>query len=157
MMLRIRFTRLNPTHHRFEAIRADGGVEMRELETRSFLTHDLVHYAVESEAGLANSFYGLLARGAGYDAMQQPISDEAMQTEFVVGPLQTAIKGEVDPEAFVVRIVEVQQQMGGIAPEWLTPDLIGRVVRRLRGLQGRWKATAFGEAMELEFPLEGHG
>jgi hypothetical protein len=152
MMLRLRFTRLNPTHHRFEAIRADGGVQMRELETRSFLLHDFVHYAVESEAGLQNSFYGLLARGADYDAMQQPISGEAMQTEFVVGPLQTAIKGEVDAAAFVALMVEVQQQMGGAAPDWLTPDMIERATQRLRSLQGRWKATPFGETMELVFP-----
>jgi hypothetical protein len=38
----VRFTRLNPTHHRFEAVRADGTRDVRELETRSLLTHDLM-------------------------------------------------------------------------------------------------------------------
>ncbi len=150
--LRIRLTRLNPTHHRFEAIPADGGVTIRELETRSFLTHDLVHYALESEAGLTNSFYGQLARGQDHEDMLQPISVEARQTEFVVGPLQTAIMGEVNAEAFVARILEVKQQIGGDAPAWLSSELIERVVKRLRGLQGRWKATPFGETMELVFP-----
>ena len=152
--LRIRLTRLNPTHHRFEAIRADGGVTMRELETRSFLTHDLVHYALESEAGLTNSFYGQLARGQDHTDMDQPVSLEARQTEFIVGPLQTAITAKVDAAAFVARILEVNQQIGGEAPAWLSSGLIERVVKRLRGLQGRWKATPFGEAMELAFPPE---
>lgn len=32
-------------------------------ETRSYLVHDLLHYAVESEAGLSGGFWGNLARG----------------------------------------------------------------------------------------------
>lgn len=60
----VRFTRLNPTHHRFEAIRADGARDVRELETHSLLTHDLVHFALESEGKLSDGFYGGLLRGA---------------------------------------------------------------------------------------------
>ena len=150
--LRIRLTRLTSTHHRFEAIGADGGVTMRELETRSFLTHDLVHYALESEAGLMNSFYGRLARGAEDYALSSPSSGEAMETERVVGPLQTAIQNEVDVEAFVARLIDVQREIGREPPAWLNADLIERAIKRLRGLQGRWRATPFGETMELLFP-----
>ena len=63
----VRFTRLSPTHHRFEALRDDGSIESRELETRSLLNHDLVHFALESEGELKDGFYGTLARGGSYD------------------------------------------------------------------------------------------
>jgi len=145
----VRFTRLNPTHHRFEAIRADGTREVREFETKSLLLHDLVHFAVESEAKLRGGFYGALAAGAAYDA---PLPGrEAMAIESVVGPLQGALKDQVDPEAFVARHREMQANIGGASPDWLTPDLIIRALERLRQLQGQWRATPFGETLELRF------
>jgi hypothetical protein len=147
----VRFTRLNPTHHRFEAIRSDGTREMREFETRSLLLHDLVHFAVESEAKLRGGFYGTLAEGADYDAPRP--GSEAMAIESVVGPLQGAIKGDVDPNAFATRLRDVQASMGQQAPAWLTPELIARVLERLRRLQGQWRATPFGETMQLSFDV----
>jgi hypothetical protein len=140
----VRFTRLNPTHHRFEAIRADGTREVREFETRSLLLHDLVHFAVESEAKLRGGFYGTLAKGADYDAPRP--GSEAMAIESVVGPLQGALKGDVEPDAFVTRLRAAQASMGGEAPAWLTPELIARVLERLRQLQGQWRATPFWRA-----------
>src|SRR6185503_18089969 len=144
-VLRIRLTRLSNDRHRFEAIRPNGEVEMRELETRSFLTHDLVHFAVESEAGLKNSFYGQLARGAGYDSMASagPETPEGVKTEMVVGVLQGAIKGEVDPAAFIQNLKSVWENIGREPPEWLTPEMVAGALRRLHALQGQWRATPF--------------
>jgi hypothetical protein len=147
----VRFTRLNPTHHRFEAIRADGTREMRVFETKSLLLHDLVHFSVESEAELRGGFYGALADGGAYDTLLD--GSEAMAIESVVGPLQGAVKGEVNPNAFVARHREMQQSMGSQSPDWLTPDLIARALERLRQLQGQWRATAFGDTMELRFDV----
>ena len=147
----VRFTRLSPTDHRFEAIRADGTREVREFETKSLLLHDLVHFAVESEAKLRRGFYGALTDGADYDAPRE--DSEAMAIESVVGPLQGALKGEVDPAAFVARHRAAQGSMGSQSPDWLTPELIARVLERLRQLQGQWRATPFGETMELKFDV----
>ena len=36
-------------------------------------------------------------------------------------------------------------------PPWLDVAFAERVAERLRRLQGQWKATAFGGAMELVF------
>jgi hypothetical protein len=113
------------------------------------LLHDLVHFAVESEANLRGGFYGALADGAEYDAPRE--GSEAMAIESVVGPLQGALKGDVDPETFVTRHREMQASMGSQSPDWLTPELITRVLARLRQLQGQSRATPFGETMELRF------
>ncbi|WP_395644429.1 hypothetical protein [Terricaulis sp.] len=149
MTLILRFTRLNPTHHRFEAVRADGSRDVREFETRSLLLHDLVHFALESEAKLRGGFYGTLAEGANYDAPRE--GSEAQQIENVVGPIQGNLKNEIDPARFVARIKEVHAGMGFPPAPWLTADLIGKVLERLRQLQGQWKATPFGQTMELRF------
>jgi hypothetical protein len=154
--LHIRLTRISNTRHRFEAIRPDGGVEVRELETRSFFLHDLVHFAVESEARLRNSFYGQLGRGAAYDDMASsgPETPEGVKTEMVVGALQGAMKAPVDPESFVHQLHAMWANIGREPPDWLTPDTIAGVLRRLRVLQGLWRATPFGKTLELEFPVD---
>ena len=151
--LTIRLTRLSATHHRFEALRPDGSRWARELETKSLLRHDLTHFALESEAGLKHSFYGLLARGGDYDAVGQPLEGEALETERVVGPLQTAAKGDVDASAFVARLVDYHHSIGEAPPAWLSADVIRRAAARLKQLEGQWSATPFGETMTLEFPL----
>jgi hypothetical protein len=150
-VLIVRFTRLNPAQHRFEAIRADGAREAHTFETRSLLLHDLVHFALESEAKLAGGFYGTLAAGASYNAARP--GSEAMDIEAVVGPLQSALKGEIDTDAFVARLRAARQSVGETAPDWLTGELIARVLERLRQLQGRWRATPFGKTLELEFDV----
>jgi len=148
----VRLTRLNLTHHRFEAIRADGTRDQREFETRSLLLHDLVHFAVESEARLRGGFYGTLADGANYEAPRP--GGEAALIENVVGPIQGALKGEIDADSFASRLRSVQQSLGFTPPDWLTADFIRRVLERLRQLQGQWRATPFGQTMELRFESE---
>ena len=150
-VLVIRFTRLNPTHHRFEATRPDGTRDQREFETRSLLLHDLVHFAVESEAKVRGGFYGTLADGANYDAPRP--GGEAALIENVVGPIQGGLKGEIDPDRFAARLREVLASLDFTPPDWLTPDFMRRVLERLRQLQGQWRATPFGQAMELRFEV----
>jgi hypothetical protein len=155
--LTLRFTRLSPTHHRFEYRRGDGTGEAIEMETRSFLFHDLLHFAVESEARLKGSFYGILDRIGGYEELSvaggASLGGEIAITERVVGALTGALKDEDhDAEAFVVQVGEFLDLFEERAPRWLTPAFIAAVRERMRRLTGRWKATRFGETMELRFP-----
>jgi hypothetical protein len=154
----IRLTRLTNDRHRVEFVRDDGTRETHEMETRSALLHDLVHYAVESEAGLTASFYGRLASGETYEGLltNPPADAEAMQTEGVVGRLQGIAKNdawsEVDPASFAAAIAAGSRALGAEPPAWLTGDLIVRVRERLRRVQGQWRATPFHQTLTLEFP-----
>jgi hypothetical protein len=156
--LTLRFTRLSATHHQFEYRRPDGSGEAIEVETRSLLPHDLVHYAIESEASLRGSFYGLLAKVGGYQELTvkggAALGGEVAITERVVGALQGALKtNDFDGEAFASAMAEYLELHDERPPRWLTPEFVKRVRERLRQLNGRWKATPFGETMELTFPL----
>ncbi|HLY79041.1 MAG TPA: hypothetical protein VKQ70_06680 [Caulobacteraceae bacterium] len=160
----LRFTPISPTHHRFDYRRADGTGEAIEMETRSFLFHDLLHYAVESEAGLKGSFYGILGKIGGYEELSvaggAALGGEIAITERVVGALTGALQQEdLDAEAFVAQVTEYLEIFDERAPRWFTPAFIGAVRERMRQLLGRWKATPFGETMELRFPspLAGEG
>lgn len=156
--LTLRFTRLSPTHHQFEYRRPDGSGETIEMETRSFLGHDLVHYAVESEAGLRGSFYGLLAKIGGYEELTvnggAALGGEVAITERIVGALQDALKDEaLEAGAFAAAMADYLELYDERPPRWLTHEFVTRVRERLRQLNGRWNATPFGETMELTFPL----
>ena len=154
----LRFTRLTNERHRLELVRDDGTREAHELETRSTLLHDLVHYAVETEAGLKASFYGRLASGTTYGALttEPPADQEALQTELVVVRIQGVAKNDtwasVEPENFAASIIAGFRSLDHEPPAWLTGDLIVRVRERLRHVQGQWRATPFHQALVLEFP-----
>lgn len=156
--MQIRFTRLTNDRHRLEVVRDDGTREAHEQETRSTLLHDLVHYAVETEAELEASFYGRLARGETYAALTtaMPADAEPAQTEVVVARIQGIAKNdtwsEIEPESFAEGIVAGFRVMGNATPAWLTGDLIARVRERLRRVQGQWRATPFHQTLVLEFP-----
>lgn len=154
--LLVRFTRTSPTNHRLEIVRGDQ-CESRELETRSCLFHDLVHFAVESEAGLTDSFYGRLARGVSYAELTQDAGDmaglgEIATTELLVGGVQGAWKSGFDAARFLATFRGYLQQLGAPVPAWLTVEMLERIAKRLRALTGAWGSTAFGETLELRFP-----
>ena len=157
--LRIRLTKASAEQHRFQYLRPDGTGEAFELETRSFLFHDLLHFAVESEAGLQGSFYGLLAKVGGYAELSlaggAALGGEIAITERVVGALTGAFRTEgLDAEAFVEQASEYLDVYDERAPRWFTPAFVLAIKQRMADLQGRWRATPFGETMELSFPLE---
>jgi hypothetical protein len=156
-MLTVRLTRLSPTHHRMSHVRSDGSGETVELETRSTLRHDLLHFALETEAGLEESFFGLLAKGATMAALAGKGMEafapgaEIGMTERIVGPMSGVAYGNVEIPAFLDSVRSFLAAQGERPPEWLTPDLVARVKERYRRLFGQWKATAFGDTMELKF------
>ena len=156
--MQIRLTRLTNERHRLELVRDDGTRDARELETRSALLHDLVHYAVETEAGLKSSFYGLLASGKTYESLTAEPSGapETMQTEALVGRIQGIAKNDtwadIDPEALAQSLIAGFRSVGHEPPAWLSGDLIVRIRERFRRVQGQWRATPFHQTLALEFP-----
>lgn len=156
--LELSFTRVSPTHHRFAYRRPDGSGEAVEMETASLLRHDLLHLALETEAGLRGSFYGILAKIGGYEELRvaggMALGGEIAITERVVGALTGALaQADFDDESFIVQVREFLEIYDEGAPRWLTPALVVAVRERMRQMEGRWRATPFGETMSLTFPL----
>ncbi len=156
--LTLSFTRVSPTHHRFAYRRPDGTGEAIEMETHSLLLHDLMHFAVEREAGLRGSFYGILAKVGGYEELRvaggMALGGEIAITERVVGALTGALStDDLAADAFVERVTEFLEFYDERSPRWMTSEFVLKVRERVRQLEGCWKATPFGETMELAFPL----
>ena len=156
-MLKLGFTRISPTHHRLDVTRGDGSKEELTLETRSALEHDFIHLALETEAGLKSSFFGLLDSGQSYADLSGKSpgtmvgTGETLIAEIVIGAMTGFVQGKGDANVIVPGAKDYLTQLGETPPAWLTPELVMRVKERFRRLKGEWKATPFGQTMEITF------
>jgi hypothetical protein len=144
--VKITLRKLSDQRHTLEV-----GSERVECETRSYLVHDFLHFAVESAAGIAHGFWGSLAAGRSLAELNDrtaPMSPAMAPVERLVGAL-SSVMGDTPAHELAARIVEYEQQLGGEPPAWLTPAFIDDVRERMRRLLGQWRATRFGDAMEL--------
>jgi hypothetical protein len=156
--MRIAFRKTSEERHVLEIVRPDGRREQEDCETRSYLAHDLLHYAVESEARLTGGFWGNLARGKTLADMNDrtgramaEASAEMAVIERLVGALSGAVKGRSAKE-MVTALAMYAEALGTTNPDWLTEPFVLAVQERMKKLLGQWKATPFGAAMELGWP-----
>lgn len=148
--MRISFTKLADDRHRLAIHRDDGSSDAVELETRSLLLHDLVHYAVEAEASIEDGFWGLLSQGWTLSAfsdrtMKDPPSPGLALAERLVGPMQSLWQGRFEEALY---LESAPPEASGI----VDADFVARVRSRLRALTGHWRATPFGGVMEIAWP-----
>ncbi len=156
--MRICFRKVSDERHLLEIARADGSIESVEYETRSYLMHDLLHFAVESEARLGSGFWGLLANGKTLADMNDRTgkamagdSAELGSIEQIVGVLSRVVKGV--PTADIVATLRLTASSCGTAlPEWVSEPLIDAVRERMRQLSGEWNATPCGKSLNLQWP-----
>lgn len=153
--MRVRFHKLSDERHALEIVRDDGTRERVECETRSYLFHDFLHFAVETEAGLTAGFWGTLAAGTTLAVMNDrtmPASTPEMaRIEQVVGMLSGLAKGRSADDLYAA-LRSYESAQGDALSPWVTRAFVGGVEERLRRLTGHYRATPYGQAMELEFP-----
>jgi hypothetical protein len=157
--MKILFTRLTNETHRLECIREDGSKESAELETKSLLKHDLIHLAVEKEAGLKESFWGLVSQGKTFaDLSPQKMMEDKMmvntelaKTEMVVGLMTGFLSHDAKAEDILLSAKSIFEGSRITLPSYLTADFMERVKTRYRSLSGQLNGTPFHETIELSF------
>jgi len=135
-----------------------GGAKPWSAKRAATLLHDLLHYAVETEAKLDGGFWGNLEKGRTLEQMNDR-TGKSMQAESpqlgiiegVVGPMSGAVKG-LSAADLVAGFARYAEAMESRAPDWVTEEFVLAVQKRMRELQGAWKATPFGGVMELGWP-----
>lgn len=146
--MRIFLTRLSNEGHRLRIERPDGSCVESELETRSVFLHDLVHYAIEAEAGIEDGFWGLLAQGTDFGELREeigtPMREGIALAESLVGPMQSVWKQQLEPGRYV--------EMLSRTASFVDSAFVDRVLERIRKLWGHWRGTPFHESMNLRWP-----
>jgi hypothetical protein len=157
-VVRVLFHKITDERHGLEIVRDDGRRERVECETRSCLLHDFLHYAVEAEAGLDEGFWGRLAAGKTLADMNDR-TGVALGTdapalgavEQIVGALSGVTKGRSAGE-LIAGMRRYADARGAATPGWLTEPLLEAVQERMRRLTGHWRATPYGQTMQLDWP-----
>lgn len=140
--MEVRFTRLTDERHAVEVVRDDGTTDRVELDTRSFLRHDLAHWAVESVLGLRHGVWGSVAAGGSLSGVGLDGAD-VPRAESIAGPVQTLLRTDAGVEAYREALTHA-----GVAD----PEVASRLHEAVRRLRGHWNATAHGETMALRWP-----
>ena len=155
--MRILLAKISDDRHALKII-GDGRSERVELETKSLLTHDFLHYAIESLAGLDGGFWGAIAEGKTLAEMNdrtgEPMKGYALEMriiEPIVGAMSGVVRG-VAPAMIIAGLDNLFSAQNILRPTWLDVSLIERVQERMRKLLGEWRSTAYGSTMELSWP-----
>ena len=154
---------------RIEARRADGSVARTTFPKKGPVPHDVTHYFVESELGIGEGFWGMVASGTEPDAIQD-IAKAAGHS--------SASRAEV-PAPYIVPIVQAERIVECFEAElWSgssdnesirdlvragceqslvpAPDLGNAAIDRIRSRLGEfrkgWETLGKGDDVRLEWP-----
>ena len=141
--MKILFTKFSDEEHRVKVIRDDGSEDQTTLVSRSFLRHDFAHLAAEQCVEIENGFWGLVAKGAALDG--EGIGGPKIQlAESLAGPIQTLMRLNAPVEKF-------ESYLSHLLPDRNCSQLAIEIKEKGRQLEGHWRATPFGETMEVEW------
>jgi len=163
-MLRIHITKRTDGGAVLKCVRADGSETWQKQQGQSaafFPLHDLTHYAVESELGVRDAFYGLIASGwsieeTGTRGVAAKLPADALFVENVVGTLDTerASGSRWTADEFNDSIARHARTGGRPVPRQLTDDELARIRKRRAELFSLWRELPAGQTLDLTFDLQ---
>ena len=152
--MQILLTKISDQRHALEIVRTDGSRETVELVTREALFHDLLHHAVESSLPTPRGFWSALANGKTFADLNDRTGASTMENEYlpymvegIVGVMSGVVEMPVD-RAYE-KLCWYRETQGQELPDWCTKGFVAEVSERMRRLLGQWKATPYGESMEI--------
>ncbi len=123
--------------------------------------HDLVHYAVETELGLKQSFYALVASGWNIQDFNVPgamkntnLPEEAGRTEFIIGLLQMERRNGEPYADLNAELATICTQRGITPPIQVDEAALPRIRKKIDELCYQWVVTQPGSVMELEWKTQ---
>ncbi|MBK8096198.1 MAG: hypothetical protein IPK26_03780 [Planctomycetes bacterium] len=140
--MQFRLHKLTPHRHLLLVQRDDGTTTRDELDSRSFVRHDLMHWCFENRAGITDAFLG---QGAAPTTTSQAYA----VTEVLVGMLQGVAGREVDPQQFVDRAAEYLPSQGHVLPPFVDAAFVRAVLAHWQRLYGQWQSLRVGGILEL--------
>jgi len=161
--MRILLTKKSDGTTVLKCIRADGSETWQKNDKHAafFALHDLTHYAVETELGISQGFFGVVADGweineTGQRGVAARLPADALFVETVVGTLDTerASGARWTAAEFNDSLALKARTDGRPVPRPLTDEELGRVRKRRAELFEAWHALPPGNTLELPFPPE---
>jgi len=159
----IEFTKRADGRTLLRCVRADGSVTWQrndDQNARFFPLHDLAHYAVETELGFTQGFFGLIAEGWNIDettgkTARGALPNEALEVEYIVSAFSAERAGGAVASAaeFNQLAATFASAKGMPSPRQLSEEDLARVRSRFEELAAKWRSLPSGTKLELVFPL----
>ena len=169
--LRLAVTRSDGHRHSLTVVHDSGAVTRLPMaDYGPALPHDLAHAVVESVFRLQFGFWGLIAEGASFaivtraaagapgvrraDPAVEAHLGDLLEAEALVNEFSTLETSGASDADFVTAIGERRADLEHGVVEGLTVDRVADARRALDALNRRWQATAVGDTLRLDFPIE---
>lgn len=154
---------------RIEALRADGSKVSTTFPHKGPIPHDVSHYVVETELGIADGFWGLvgsgrhpeeiagLAKAAGHaSAKRASVPEESIigivQAERAVECFEADLWSGASGEPGTLReMIAAGSSQSLVPPIHVSDEAIARIRSKLRDFRNRWAATKPGESLSLDW------
>lgn len=127
----------------------DQSLERITLETKTYLVHDICHFAVEKNLGYKNGFWGMLSQGYTFSelfAKDNPQTEELRFIEQIVGPVQSVYLGHIPKQDFGQYITHLDFS--------ITDNVIDNCLIDIKAIIKKWEQLAVGEQLILQFNLK---
>ncbi|PWL40071.1 hypothetical protein DKG77_04395 [Flagellimonas aquimarina] len=160
----IQFKKYRDKQSTLTCIRSDGTRTWDKLQM-DFELHDLAHFAIETELGFTNAFYGLLAKGYNIQDFALPLEQrpqalisknlpaESLQTEHIANLLLIDHFQKNIGSDFINQLKGMLKQNDLAFPEMLTQERLKKINDSFEELILKWYALAEEETMSLFFNL----
>ena len=126
--------------------RADKTAELITLDTKTYLLHDICHYAVEKILNYQNGFWGMLAQGYTFSELfgkNNPMTSGLRFIEQIVGLVQSVYSGHIP-------IKDYNQYISHLNFTIYENDLIS-CLSEVNTILNAWEVLPIGEQLTLEF------
>jgi hypothetical protein len=137
------------------------------------LPHDLVHYAVESTLALDWGFWGLLSRGAQFEAVRAAGARDRRRLSRMTDPLVAAHLDDLLAAEMLVdglydlwgrggnereRITEAFDRAGWVPPVDLDDEeVLARIRKNIADLTAAWGEVGVGDSLAVTWPAPAGG
>ena len=146
--MKIEIQKLSKYQCLYTITRGDQSVERITLETKTYLVHDICHFAVEKNLGYTNGFWGMLSQGYTFSALfgkDNPQTEELRFIEQIVGPVQSAYSGHIPKKDF-------EQYISHLSIT-LSESVLGTYLTEIRTIVEHWEQLMVGQQITLEWKL----
>jgi len=144
--MKIEITKENGTTHSYRIHRSDNTSEEIELDTKTYLLHDVCHYVTESILHYPKGFWGMLAAGYTFQGLfgkENPQTTELRFIEQIVGPVSMVYLGQIQP-------VDYRTYTAHIDFSW--PDnFIEQAVKQVQDIMNAWGKLKYREQLVAEW------
>ncbi len=142
-------------------VRADGSITWQRNDDQHagfFPLHDLTHYAVETELGFTQGFFGLIAAGWNIEettgkTARGTLPSEALEVEYLVSAFSAERAGGVNASAaeFNQLAATFASAKGMPPPRQVSDQDLARVRVRFDELAVSWRALVPDSTLKLRF------